>query len=366
MAKKKKFYYPPAPPSGAGTFSDNLVGLQYTEGSPQMTLGNFSISDSSQSKQNRNFNLGGFSGPITLEQLSAGDANLIQSNLNNSLLVEFNYDNSDVSKFVLYGSLKDRLRVAAQQIINFFPAALYGNGINQVSQATGNTVDNISYDTIYDRTTLTISKYKISNPFDIEFTDSGEILLDSPLKTDYLIDDPTTDKITTTSIKAQTGKISPLRNFSLQYKKYSLSFSGSGGTNTQYPIIDYTPIEEGTTNLTIVVSGAPFGTTDASSTTKFYIKPNNFETQNQFNNFDSVERFLLNQQSVPQYKAEITLPRQTQDGQNYTFKEEIIWEKQDLWNIDVTTQKYKDYLQKLVDIGNEIDTVEVLMMLKSL
>ena len=353
MAKKKKFYYPPAPPSGAGTFSDDLVGLQYTQGSAQMTLGNFSISDSAESKQNRNFNLGGFSGPITLQQLSAGDAHLVSSNLNNSLLVEFNYDNSDVSNFVLYGSLKDRLRVAAQQIINFFPASLYCNGINKVYFSTGDTVDNISYDTVYDRTTLTISKYKISNPFNIEFTTDGEILLDSSLNVDYLIDDPTTDKITPTSVKAQKGKISPLRNFSLEYKKYCLSFSGSG--NTQYPIIDYTPIEEGTTNLTIVVSGAPFGTTATTSTTEFYIKPNNFETQNQFNNFESVERFLLNQQSVPPYKAEITLPRQTDDGQNYSFKEEIIWEKQDLWNIDVTTEKYTNYLQKLVDIGNEID-----------
>ena len=170
---------------------------------------------------------------------------------------------------------------------------------------------------------------------------------------DYLIDDPTTDKITPTSVRAQKGKISSLRNFSLEYKKYCLSFSGSG--NTQYPLIDYTPIEEGTTQLTIIVSGAPFGTTATTSTTTFYIKPNNFETQSQFNNFDSVERFLLNQQSVPPYKAEITLPRQTEDGQNYSFKEEIIWGKQDLWNIDVTTQKYTDYLQKLVDIGDEID-----------
>ena len=123
MTDKKKFYYPPAPPSGAGTFSDDLVGFQYTQGSAQMTLGNFNITDSSSSSQDREFNLGGFSGPITLEQLSAGDTNLIKYNLNNSLLVEFNYDNSDISKFVQYGSLKNRFRVAAQQIVNFFPAA---------------------------------------------------------------------------------------------------------------------------------------------------------------------------------------------------------------------------------------------------
>ena len=353
MANKKKFYYPPAPGNGAGTFSDNLVGLQVTNGSPQMTMGNFSISNSSQSKKNREFNLGGFSGPITLEQLSAGDVDLIKYSLINNLLIDFNYDTSDISQFVLYGSLKDRLRVAAQQIINFFPAALYCNGINQIYHNKGNTVDNITYDAVYDRTTLVISKYKISNPFNIEFTTDGEILLDSSLEMDYLVSDPNTDKITTTSVKAQKGKISPLRNFSLEYKKYSLSFSGSG--NTQYPVIEYTPIEEGTTGLTMVISGAPFGTTAITSDTDFYIKPNNFETQNQFNNFESVEKFLLNQQSVPQYKAELTLPKQTEDGRNYNQIEEIIWEKQDLWNIDVSTQKYTDYLQKLVDIGEDID-----------
>ena len=353
MANNKKFYYPPAPGNGAGTFSDNLVGSQFTNGSPQMTMGNFSISNSSNSKQNRDFSLGGFSGPITLEQLSAGDVELTKNSLNNNLLVDFNYDSSDVSQFVLYGSLKDRLRVAAQQIINFFPAALYCDGINQVYHNKGNTVDNISYDVVYDRTTIVVSKYKISNPFNIEFTTDGEILLDSSLEMDYLINDPTTDKITTTSVKAQKGKISPLRNFSLEYKKYSLSFSGSG--NTQYRVVDYTPIEKGTTGLTIVISGAPFGTTATTSETEFYIKPNNFETQNQFNNFESVEKFLLNQQSVPQYKAELTLPRQTEDGRNYSHIEDIIWEKQDLWNIDVTTQKYTDYLQKLVDVGKEID-----------
>tara|TARA_R110001583_G_scaffold175636_1_gene330263 strand:- start:260 stop:3763 length:3504 start_codon:yes stop_codon:yes gene_type:complete len=353
MTDKKKFYYPPAPPSGAGTFSDDLVGFQYTQGSAQMTLGNFNITDSSSSSQDREFNLGGFSGPITLEQLSAGDTNLIKYNLNNSLLVEFNYDNSDISKFVQYGSLKNRFRVAAQQIVNFFPAALYSNGINQVTLTKGNTIETISYDVVHDRTTLTVSKYQISNPFDIEFTDAGELDFGESLSMNYLTDDPTTGKITDTTIKSKTGKVSPLRNFSKEYSRYSLTFSGSG--TTEYAVVDYTPIEDGIDNLTIVISGSPFGTTATSSNTKFYIKPNNFETQTQFNDFDAVEKFLLNQKSVPQYKAEINLPRQTDNGQNYVLKENVIWEKQDLWNIDVTTQKYTDYLQKLVNIGDELD-----------
>jgi len=350
---KKKFYYPPAPGHGGDTFSDNLVGLQVTAGSPQMTLGNFSMTESAQAKQDRQFTFGGFSGPITLEQLSAGDTKLLQSGLNNSLLVEFNYDNSDITKLVQYGSLKDRLRVAAQQIINFFPAAIYCDGIDKIYNTTGNTVESISYDAANDRTTISVSKYKISNPFRIEFTTDGEIQLDSSLEMDYLVSDPTTDKITTTSVQAQTGKISYLRNFSLEYLKYGLSFSGSG--SSEYNVVDYTPIEEGTPNLTIVISGSPFGTSPTPSTQQFYIKPNKLETQNEFNKFESVEKFLINQRSVPQYKAEIQIPRQTEDGQNYQFKEEIIWYKEDLWNIDVTTENYTNYLQKLVEVGEEID-----------
>ena len=343
----KKFYYPPSPGNGRGTFSDNLVGMQITDGSPQMTLGSFSISDSSASKRNISFNLGGFSGPITLEQLDAGDTNLSRQALNYSLLVDFNYDYSDISNLVLYGSLKERLRIAAQQIVNFFPAALYCNGVNNIYHTTGNTAENISYDPTYDRTVITISKFNISNPFDIEITTDGEIGVEGSLTTNYLIDDPTTNTIDTISVKAQVGKISPLRNFSLEYSRYALSFSGSG--NIQYKIIDYTPIDGTTTGLTLTISGSPFGTTATSTTNEFYLKPNRLETQTQFDNFEHVEKFLLNQKSVPQYKAEISLPRQTEGGQNFTLKEDIIWEKQDLWNIDVTTEKYTNYLQRLVE-----------------
>ena len=104
---------------------------------------------------------------------------------------------------------------------------------------------------------------------------------------DYLIENPTTGNITTTSIQAQTGKVSHLRNFSLEYQKYSLSFSGSG--SSEYNIVDYDPIEDGTKDLTIVISGSPFGTNPSPSTQQFYIKPNKLETQNEFNKFDSVE-----------------------------------------------------------------------------
>ena len=50
-----RFRYPPAPPNGAGTFSDNLVGNQWTDGTSQMSNGNFTITENYESPQQTNF-----------------------------------------------------------------------------------------------------------------------------------------------------------------------------------------------------------------------------------------------------------------------------------------------------------------------
>ena len=64
----KKYRYPPAPPSGRGTFSDDLVGLQLTDGGG-LTQGNFEFSTNVVEKVNRTFNTGVFSNPISLNDL---------------------------------------------------------------------------------------------------------------------------------------------------------------------------------------------------------------------------------------------------------------------------------------------------------
>ena len=148
-----KYYYPPAPGNGAGTFSDNLVGLQFTDGSSQMTTANFSsFGDSGSEKTNRNFELGGFSAPITLDSLSTNQPHLNQHLLNSSLQITFNYDDSIITDQVLYGSMKERFRVATNGIVGFFPAALYMSAVDITASTSGNSVESISYDTILDRT----------------------------------------------------------------------------------------------------------------------------------------------------------------------------------------------------------------------
>jgi len=347
-----KFFYPPAPGNGAGTFSDNLVGNQFTDGSSFATLGNFSVTSSGGEQQTFDFSFGGFSEVITLDTLSSTDQEILVSSVNSSLLVKFNYDYNDISSLVQYGSLRERIRVAVQQVINFFPAALYCNGVNQQFNSTGNTTQNISYDIVNDETTVVISRLTIDNPFGIEFTTNGLLGVDSSMSTQYInIDD--NDIISTVAQKVSLGEVTPLRNFSVNYRKFSLTFDGSGGT--EYSIIDYTPIDNNTEDLTIVISGSPFGLNPTPSTTKFYLKPNKVDFQKSFDDLGTVEKFLVNQKTVPQYTSTFKVLAQTDNGQNFILRKEYTWPKSDEINIDIFSENYTEYLQNLVDVSNEID-----------
>ena len=166
-----RFRYPPAPPNGEGTFSDNLVGNQFVDGTSQMSNGNFSITENYQLPQQTDFNLAGFSSPITLE--SMGEIDTENLKVSNSLEIFVNHDTSDLSNMVLYGSLKKRLNVAVENVINSFPAALFVDGIDANNNTGNTTANNISYDTITDRTTFRVTVDHMSNPFCIEFTTNG-------------------------------------------------------------------------------------------------------------------------------------------------------------------------------------------------
>ena len=94
----KKYTCPPQPPSGLGTFSDNLVGLQLVDGGG-LTQGNFQFIVSSNEKVNRNFNLGTFSEPISLDTLSIQSIEESISIFQQNFRVYPNYDLLDVSNF---------------------------------------------------------------------------------------------------------------------------------------------------------------------------------------------------------------------------------------------------------------------------
>ena len=117
-----KYTCPPQSPSGFGTFSDNLVGFQLTDGGG-FTQGNFNFTTGVTEKSNRNFETGVFGQPINLETLniSVEESKNIQSNITG---VYPNFDLSFISNFTLFGPLSERFSASITKIINFFPGSL--------------------------------------------------------------------------------------------------------------------------------------------------------------------------------------------------------------------------------------------------
>ena len=115
----KKYTCPPQSATGAGTFSDDLVGLQLVAGGG-LTQGNFEFVTSANEKSNRNFITGVFSNPINLE--SIGITSILQSKaiLENNFKVYPNFDLTQVNNFTLYGSMVKRMSASVTKIISFF------------------------------------------------------------------------------------------------------------------------------------------------------------------------------------------------------------------------------------------------------
>ena len=69
---REKYFYPPRPGSGAGTFSDNIVGLQTVDGGG-LTQGNFAFTTAITEKVDRTFDIGAFSEPMSLDMMGIQD-----------------------------------------------------------------------------------------------------------------------------------------------------------------------------------------------------------------------------------------------------------------------------------------------------
>ena len=323
-----KFFYPPSPGNGVGAF-DDIVGFQLVEGGG-LTSSVFDFTTSVTEKVDRTFSVGTFSNPISLEDLDIDSMVESRRILQSQFRVYPNYDVSQVLNFSLYGSLAKRLEVSVTHIINFFPAALDVRTIFP-DFSTGLTATNISYEPIEAETTMVVPVGSVYNPFNIEFSQSA-----------------------TTNIAAREIVVSPYRNLTRSYLNYVLDYQGQ-----TYPLIDFTPsTSQSVGNLTIVVSGAPFGSTitATSITNDFLIRPSNYIVDKVFKeNFDEVEQFLMNRLIRPEYTASFQVPKQSQTGQFYTSYEQVTFPKDGTWNLDISSFRFDNYLTTLSDVATNLD-----------
>lgn len=320
-----KFTCPPQA-SGAGSFSNNLVGLQLVAGGG-LTQGNFEYTQSASEKVNRTFTTGTFSNPINLESLGLDDVNQSRSVVENNFKVYPNYDLAQISNFVLYGSMVKRMSAAITTIISYFPGAIESTflGLNYL---TGETASNITYNQATNVTNFDLDLGRIRNPFGIDFTVNS-----------------------TRNLELREIKVSILRNMTIQYANYSLYVNGNG-----YQVIGIEPttsLTDGT--LSLSVQGNPF----SGQTTTFddlVIRPNDTQVNKVFNeNLDEVENFLLNRNITPKYTATFQIPRESEDGTFYIEKSQLTWTLYGRWNLDIITSAFNNYLIQLNDISELYD-----------
>ena len=321
-----KFFYPPTPGSGAGTF-DNIVGFQVVEGGG-LTNAVFDFTTSVTEKVNRTFSIGTFSEPISLEDLDVNSVDQSRRILQSQFRVYPNYDVSQVLNFSLYGSLAKRFSVSINKIINFFPAGLDVRR-TMTNYTTGQTATNIVYDSVEDETSFDVNVSRIYNPFNIEYSVNA-----------------------TTNIMLREIVTSKYRNLTKTYLDYALSLD-----NIEYRVIGFTPsssIDSGSLNF--IVQGNPFSGL-STSLDNFIVRPNDFIVDQVFaEDLDEVEKFLMNRLISPEYTANFQVPLQNEAGQFYTGYVQVTWPKDGSWNLDIISGRFDNYLAKLADTAESLDS----------
>jgi len=322
----KKYTCPPQSATGAGTFSDDLVGLQLVAGGG-LTQGNFEFVTSTSEKTNRNFITGVFSDPINLESIGINSIEQSKTILEKNFKVYPNFDLTQVNNFTLYGSMVKRMSASATKIISFFPAAIESTfmGINYI---TGVTANNIVYSELNDSTTFDLDIARLRNPFDVDFTNNS-----------------------TRNLELKEIQVSPLRDMKIQYAKYSLFFNDG-----EYKVINIVPTDSLSNGiLTLTVSGDPF----SGETVVFdnlVIRPNDLEVNSVFKEvFDEVEQFLLNRNVSPKYTSTFNIPREAEDGSYYIESLNLTWPLYGTWNIDILTKAFESYIISLNDVSESFD-----------
>lgn len=319
-------YIKRSPGSGIGVF-DNLVGYQLVQGGG-LTFGNFEFTPSLTEKVTPNFYTNIFDRPINLLDLGVSDVSDIRDSIAKELNVVPNYDISQVFNFSLYGSLSKRISVSITKIINYFPASI-DVSIYKDDLTTGFTATNIVYD--IDDTTFDIDVSRIKNPFGIDFTKNAPI------------------NVSTSEIG-----VSQYRDLTTYFKDYVLDINGS-----QYPIIFLTPTDSLTLGiLKITVSGNPF-VNEFNIANSFIIRPSNFLYDLIIkSNLDEVEQFILNTLSNPKYTVTFQVPEEKENGEFVIVDNSLTWPLDGSWNLDITTENFDNYLNKLQEIADYFDGVK--------
>jgi hypothetical protein len=320
-----RYKVPSQAANGSQTFSDNLVGVQITDGSSQLTNTNFDIDRVIPEKDSKNFKTSPFSNFLTLDDLkqetdAPTTTNQTEEQKRNA--IKFKGSKNDTGKS-LFGSLKSRLSVSITRIISKFPAAIFVDS-ESLKKTSVYTTTNANYSKKLNTTEFYVEVGKFYNPFDVTYITPNSNML------------PSTDNT--------------IRNFYSSYKKYVIEIGGE-----TYDILDY--VEPNDDNeIYLSVLGNPFNGA-SSFTDSFLIRPNDGIVEEFFGGLDDVEESLLNRETSPKYQATFKVPRDSfEKSKTALIDVNHNWPiSKDNYNLQIVGLAFENYITDLIDIADEID-----------
>jgi hypothetical protein len=292
------------------------------------TMGNFAITANFEQKIDKTFVTNKFSNFITLNDFNVTLAQA-EKLLTNNAGVILNLDKTKLSNYALFNSFSEFTRVALENIITNFPAALFVTPLYQPTLSSntlsGFTFQNYLYDTLTNQSTFSVNTYVVNNKYQINYLQNGTI--------------------------ANTfNSTNDMRNLTANYSSYVILVN-----NVEYPIIDFTASTTLTNSyLYFNVTGDPFsGSTNGYA--NYYIKPNKINENLFFNGLPDFEYYLLNRQSLPIYTSTFNFTTKSDDGSIVYYTESITWPTTDGYNLDFDSDTYTTYANKLLDISTNFD-----------
>lgn len=307
-------------------FSPDLVGVQLASngGTPLFTMGNFAVTTNFDPKIDKRFVTNRFSNFVTLTDLDL----TLQSALNllrNNDGVFLNLDKSNLMYYSLFGSLKEFTRVALENIISNWPAALYVNPIYALEPLfitqSGNTFENYVYDALTDEATFRVNTNVITNRFGINFINI--------------------------SVDAQEN--TP-KNLNINYQSYVIFIDG-----VEYSVLGFTGATSAINDyLYFKVKGDVFSGA-SSGYSVYYIKPNSIKENLFYNSLPDFELYLLNRYSSPKFTSTFSFTEKSDAGDIVYVKETLTWPVSDGYNIDFDTEDYDTFATRLLEITTNYD-----------
>jgi len=312
-------------------FSPDLVGLQLTSagGTPLFTMGNFAITTNFDPKINKNFATSSFSNFVSLTDLDLTYQSALEL-LTNNAGVLLNLDKRNLSNYALFGSFKEFARVALENIITNWPAALYMNPTYSFAPLyvtqSGYTVENYYFNVFENKSNFKISTNVINNKFQINYLKNG-------------------------SLAATFNASNDLRDLITNYASYSVMINSK-----EYDLIGFT----GATTINddyiyLSVSGNVFSNVIDNGYPIYYIKPNKINENLFYNTLPDFEYYLLNRLVYPKFTANFDFTIKSDSGALVYTNKNITWPTTDGYNIDFDTEEYSDYATTLLDISSNFD-----------